>query len=276
LLTTKPLVLASRSAAAFVVAAAALTLACPDAEAGPISRPIRDTSSRTTSTSGKVLVAIPRHGTQYRYLHEATRTYHGPPVVCGLEPDYDPADAKLVLMKLPADLRYAAGYDLCRDRRAGYTTMQTVRGADRASRDLAMPTTDDASALPTDPMAAGFTVIAAGDTKRADLPADMQNDGWALLNANRFRDASAAFGEMDNLDADATAGQAIADAMTGSLEQAADALAQIQDTAAIADRLSDRVKRQLDTLAEMLEADRPDAAAVLSAIAGTGAAASGA
>ncbi|MEM1445537.1 MAG: hypothetical protein AAGF84_05735 [Planctomycetota bacterium] len=266
--TSRSISYALRGLAAFVITAGGLTLPTPDADAGPVSRPIRDTSSRTTSTSGKVLVAIPRDS-NYSYLRTAShreRHYFGRPVRCGLSPYESLDDARIVVKRLPAYRRYAAGYDLCESHRAGGTVLQTVYGSDRRNR-MTSASSSHTHASPAESMGSGFTIIAAGQTKRADLPAAMQNDGWALLNNGRFRDAMAAFEEQGDLDAAGRAGHAIAMAMTGQLDSAADLLTSATLGDAAMAKLSPRLKSQLAAMAEMMEADRPDAAAVLSAMA---------
>ncbi len=277
--TSRCFVRAARGLSVFVIAVGGLTLACPDAEAaGPVSRPIRDTSSRTTSTSGKVLVAIPQHGGGYAYLHRATRTYAGRPVRCGIAHHDDLREAKLVLMRLPANRRYAAGYDLCATNRTSRPTLQTVRGSDRMNGQT-HAAGGQATVAEVQPMSAGFTVIAAGPTRRADLPGAMQGDGWALLEANRFRDAADAFAEMTDATPADKAGHAIALAMTGQLDTAADRLAMVMNAGhadAVNARLSPRLKTQLANLAAMMHAERPDAAAALTAMMGTDASRNGA
>ncbi|MEM9752336.1 MAG: hypothetical protein AAF916_03025 [Planctomycetota bacterium] len=236
-----------------------------------MSRPIRDTSSRTTSTSGKVLVAIPRDSTQYSYLRVAShreRGFFGRPVRCGLDPYASLDDAKLVVMRLPAYRRYASGYDLCGSNHASGTVLRTVYGSDRPSRGQAHTHANHASVSPAT-MSNGFTIIASGKTKRADLPAEMQNDAWALLNNGRFRDAVAAFEEQAELTAEDQAGHAIAMAMTGKLDAAADLLASMEARNAAMDKLSNRLKSQVAAMAELMEIDRPDAAAVLAGMAGS-------
>ncbi|MEM8783476.1 MAG: hypothetical protein AAGE65_11555 [Planctomycetota bacterium] len=258
---------ASRGLFALVIAASGLALTGPEAEAGQVYRDLRDTSRRTTSTTGKVLVAIPKDSNEYSHLATATRGYHGSPVRCGLGHDESLDNARFVLMRLRTEDRYLSGFDLCEANRAGRTVLRTIRGSDRHA-DSAPRAEETRQASPADVMTGGFTIIAAGSTKRSDLPEAMRNDGWALLNANRFRDAADAFAERDQLDAAGQAGHAIALAMTGQLDDAADRLASLGDPAAVSSELSPRLMAQLETLAELMQADRPDAAAVLTAMAG--------
>lgn len=272
------LVVRAALALAFTAGGMLLLAPAPDAEAGPVTRPIRDTSSRTTSTSGKVLVAIPKDG-GYSYLHRATRSYFGRPVKCGLDHDASLDDAKLVLMRLPANRRYAAGYSLCDANRSGRSGLATVYGSDRSRGDQtsANINVNIATDGPTASMSGGFMVIAAGATKRTDLPEAMQNDGWALLDANRFRDAADAFAEMPERSAADEAGHAIAMAMTGQLDAAANKLAALMSGAGSAETLrraaaeaqvTPKLKAQLATLADTLFVDRPAAAAALATLSG--------
>ncbi|MEM7577735.1 MAG: hypothetical protein AAF328_09690 [Planctomycetota bacterium] len=266
---SRTLSLTVRGLAAFVISAGGLTLACPDAQAGQVSRSIRDTSSRTTSTSGKVLVAIPQNGNRYSYLRSADtreRNYFGRPVRCGLDANASLDNARLVVMRLPANRRYAAGYDLCESNRASGTVLQTVYGSDRRNPAASAPI-QTAKASPADAMSNGFTVYAAGSTQRADLPEAVQHDGWALLNHGRFRDALSAFDEQVNLNVNDQAGQAIAMAMTGQLDSAADLFAAMRDVDSASAKVSPRLKSQLAAMADMMRAERPDAAAMLTAMA---------
>ncbi len=236
-----------------------------DADAGQITRPIRDTSSRTVTSTGKVLLAIPRHGHGRHYLHAATRDYHGRPVRCGVgygEPH------RLVIGRLPTWDRYNAAYNVC-EPPSPRPAFQTFR-PEGASRN----TSASGSAASAGPVVAtgDFTVIAAGPTRFEDLDASLKADPWALMDAGRYRDARRVFGQQLGSDnsVGTRAGLAVAAALSGDLKGGAQALG---DLAGSADALrgvglSPSMSAKLMTLADTLYANMPDVQNVLRAMAG--------
>lgn len=262
------------------VALAGCVVLAGAAAADRVSRPIRDTSDRSLTSTGKVLVAVRTSELgRHHYLHRATRGYLGYPVRCGVSLG-DLHQATYVVKRLPTRYRYDSRYDLCRTRKPGWATSYGG-GHAAAATASAMASTHNpqphaSAAAPTRTATARrlVTVIATGPAKLTNTPAAMRDDPWALLNAGRYRDARGVFEKQlgsNGSDNALQAGLALATALSGDLDAGADALAELGGDAAAMRALpvQPALASKLALLADTLYADRPDAQRILRMIAGT-------
>ena len=187
--------------------------------------------------------------------------------------------AKYVIAKLPARHRYDPTYDVCNHSRRSKPTLVTYRAADhRKTKATATPVASTSNAQRSKASALASTgpitlipavAIDASATRLSDLPFEMQDDAWALLNTGRYREAVRLFEEHASADITTLAGAAIATAMSGNLDAGADALAALAgDLEGLKTvRVSPVLAGKLVALADTLYTDRPDAQRVLQALA---------
>ncbi len=256
-------------AEAAVLLTAAITAAAGwalSADAGQITRPIRDTSSRTVTSTGKVVVAVPHGHRVPRTLHRATRDYFGSPVRCGGVDLHQPH--KRLIVRLPTWHRYNTAYDICGDHAKGNRGLSTYRKSDDVKTGGVTPVPSSASPLPS-PVKPPITVIAAGPTKFEDLPASMRRDAWTLMENGRYRDAARMLEKDGTDDLSSRAAMAVATAMSGNLDGGADALAELGgDLGALRSLdVPEALANRLVALADNLYQQRPDAQRVLNALA---------
>ncbi len=229
LLLTRPTAMNTLRPVALVATAALVAGLSPAlASAGSLmQRPNRVTANPVTTTN-QVLVAVPTERlSEYDYLYVATAAdldTHGVPfAVDGATPD----NSTLVLMNAPLlDARNGGfGENFLRAQPSGFQTFSLGSAAPEGNRKLG-----EEVAAARDALAKPVAVFASKGPRLAELPARLQRDPWALLNAGRLHDAGSVFAAMPAAPA-RDAGMALAAALLGNVDAAGDALGAIEPSA---------------------------------------------
>jgi hypothetical protein len=259
---------------AAIAAGAATTLAATATHADPVSRPTNVSDTRNSTTTAKVLVAVPADRplpSNFLYVQQypPNAIRRGRPL---LMDDYvrDDVDYTVGYVRpLTRIFRYTYdGFspDVIFGTTPARSGFQTVRGSDASSSSASdMMNDTTVTGEPVDASDVG-TVFAAGFKPVDTLSPAMQNDGFALLNAGRNRDAKAVFERAEG--ADAKAGLAISTTLLGDIEGGRDLfVAMANDTPADLP-IDDAVKARLSMLGETLFAESPVAKKVVADLAG--------
>lgn len=210
------------------VAAAAILAPMVASAAPPMQRPNR-VSANPVSTTNKVLVAVPTDRlSEYDYLYVVSsgdREASGIPVVVD---GATPFNSTLVLMNAPLlDARDGHwGENFLRAQRLpGFQTASLGSTSPEGNQNLSAEVASLREALGK-PM----HIVASAGVSFAELPARLQSDPWALLNAGRYRDAGPVFAA-SAAGPVRDAGMALAAAMLGRVDDAESLLAEIKVSA---------------------------------------------
>lgn len=207
------------AAALVATLAPALAVAAP-----PMQRPNRVTAN-PVSTTNKVLVAVPTDRlSEYDYLYVVSR---GDREASGIPVAVDgatPFNSTLVLMNAPLlDARDGFwGENFLRaERGSGFETASLGSTAPEGNQELGAEVDSLREAL-----SKPIRVFATGGAPFQALPARLQQDPWALLNAGRYRDAGPVFAASEAGPA-RDAGMALSAALLGRLDAAETLLGQM-------------------------------------------------